>query len=648
MKKEKVDCLLLHVPKNLSPEVGYIALLTMGLFALADILHRNGYSSRILHLGVERIKNSSFAIEEYLAGREVLAVGLSLHWHYQSYDSLQIASRIKAVRPDIKIILGGYTASFFAGEILEHFKSVDYVIQGDGEIPLLRLMGARSEKDLSAIPNLLWRQKGRVRRNEVSYVASREDLDALRFTRFDLMENFSLYRKMALSNTIHFYREETLPGYGVFPVFVGRGCAVNCAFCGAGRLSQKRVSTRARIAARSPEKVLESIAESVRAGFEEVFICFDPWRRRSYFTELFRLIRRAGIETRMRFGCWSLPSRHFMDDFRRTFRDGSSMEISAETGSDRLRRLIKGYSFTNRQLVSTLRYLEKIGIGADVFFGYPLPFCLPDDLEATDRLIDRLKSEFRDVHRVFMGRMSFDPASPMFLSPGKYGIRRKVKSFLDYYRPLQGPEYLPEGMELAEYRRRFAKYDRAQEGLWLLAEAQAYLDLKAYEKAIEAATRAAERTPGEVETHLALGRGLEEMKRTEEARDVYVKALKLFPGHGALYFGLARSQVMLGDHERAAENARRALKSNHGEGNVHLLLGLCYEKLGHDQKAAKEWRKAKELSPDSAAIHLSLSRCYRRMNQVERAGQEMEEGLLKFMTSRKHRPEALGIQGTEP
>ena len=44
---------------------------------------------------------------------------------------------VKAVRPDIKIILGGPEVSFTADEILNRCHAVDYVVQGEGGRSLL-------------------------------------------------------------------------------------------------------------------------------------------------------------------------------------------------------------------------------------------------------------------------------------------------------------------------------------------------------------------------------------------------------------------------------------------------------------------------------------------------------------------------------
>ena len=50
MPKEKIDCLFIHVPKDTSGTKVLATFIAMGVFALADYLQRNGYSSKIIHL----------------------------------------------------------------------------------------------------------------------------------------------------------------------------------------------------------------------------------------------------------------------------------------------------------------------------------------------------------------------------------------------------------------------------------------------------------------------------------------------------------------------------------------------------------------------------------------------------------------------
>ena len=47
--------------------------------------------------------------------------------------TLHVVDLVKAVRPDIKIVLGGPEVSFTADELLERCPNIDYIVQGEGE-----------------------------------------------------------------------------------------------------------------------------------------------------------------------------------------------------------------------------------------------------------------------------------------------------------------------------------------------------------------------------------------------------------------------------------------------------------------------------------------------------------------------------------
>lgn len=47
--------------------------------------------------------------------------------------TLHVVDMVKAVRPDIKIVLGGPEVSFTADELLERCQNIDYIVQGEGE-----------------------------------------------------------------------------------------------------------------------------------------------------------------------------------------------------------------------------------------------------------------------------------------------------------------------------------------------------------------------------------------------------------------------------------------------------------------------------------------------------------------------------------
>ena len=118
-----------------------------------------------------------------------------MHWHFQTYDVLEAAKQLKQSIPDSKIILGGFTATYFADDIIDNFDAVDMVIKGDSEIPLLSII---ENKSLKEIPNLVWRKGNKIFINPQTYAMSKDILDSLSFTNFSLIEHFNEYKKLGI------------------------------------------------------------------------------------------------------------------------------------------------------------------------------------------------------------------------------------------------------------------------------------------------------------------------------------------------------------------------------------------------------------------------------------------------------------------
>ncbi|MCG2677011.1 cobalamin-dependent protein, partial [bacterium] len=115
---EKIDCLFINTPKMngyYKPLGDFIldTYMPMGLLAMANLLTKEGFSSKIIHLGVEWVMDHDFSILDYLRNREITIIAIPLHWHHQSYDSIELARKIKEAYPKVYIVLGGYTASYF-------------------------------------------------------------------------------------------------------------------------------------------------------------------------------------------------------------------------------------------------------------------------------------------------------------------------------------------------------------------------------------------------------------------------------------------------------------------------------------------------------------------------------------------------------
>ncbi|MCF7907326.1 MAG: radical SAM protein [Candidatus Omnitrophica bacterium] len=437
---EQFDCVLIH-HSGPGPNAKHIAPnVSMGVFALADILQRNGYRTEIIHLGIEEYLDNSFSLARYLRVKKPLLVGVTLHWHLQCSKTVGLVRSIKKIVPGVKVILGGYTASFFADQIMPEVKEVDFIIRGDAEKPLLELMRQLKDGhfDLSSVPNLTWRRAKKVIHNKQSYVAKKEDLDQLNFSNFKLMKNSQFYlgSLAKIYQSVQDTETYNLLKLNPFYLSVGRGCRFNCLFCGGSAMAQKLINNRNNLVFRSSKKVISTIKDAFREGVDTFCICFDPNLDKSYYFDLFQSIRKNRIKISMMFDCWSLPSFEFIDAFAKTFQDGkhSSLALSPETGSERLRKKYKGSFHTNQEYFEVFRYLRAKGIKCVVQFGYIFPGESMVDFKKTSDFIETTNEIFKGRVLVIINKCVIDPASLFYMFPKKYKITRKAVSFSDYCR----------------------------------------------------------------------------------------------------------------------------------------------------------------------------------------------------------------------
>lgn len=446
--KADLDCLLVFVPKfkNFYKPIGehmFTVLLPMGLMSIADFAHKNGYRVQILHLGLEKINNPRFSLKQYLAKVNPKVIGLSLHWHYQCYDTMETAREIKQYNPNIFIVLGGLTASYFHEEILREFSFIDGVIRGDGEMPFLKLLEEVStgDRNLSNVPNLTWIEQKTVRVNEITYVAQQEDLDSFNFTNFNLLKNYQLYIKMQDMRGGRWLKGinkkilNKFSSSAYFPLLIHKGCYFNCSYCGGSKASQKIIGGRDNISIRSIEKVVETIKEANEYGYKEIYISYLPFSNHpDYFAQLFEAIKKEQIGMNYFLECWTLPPRGIIQAFKDICNNGSKLYIgiSAETGSEEIRRFNKGFYYDNNQLIGTLSLINSLKIPVILYFSVGLPGESIEDIKITLNFQKFLRRRFNNILSISTVNPVMEPASPMYFNPKRYKIVKTRSCFKDF------------------------------------------------------------------------------------------------------------------------------------------------------------------------------------------------------------------------
>ncbi len=442
--------LLLHVPKfnNFYKPIGdfiWLNYMPMGLLAIGDFLERNGHSVEIVHLGVEWIENRNFQAAELVLNKpDIKAVGISIHWHHQAYDAIEVARRIKEVRNDIFIFAGGDTASFFHEEIIRDFPMIDAVIRGHGEQPALHLLQAlKDNAPLDKVPNLTWRDKTFTRINRMEYTADAKMISDLNYSNFSLIRHADCYVKY-VGQPFFFAKGFTKErnarmfslGAPLFPIAIGRGCPFNCTWCGGSQIPQQRLINGLKgFIYRNHESVIKTVKDAIRAGYGMMHSCMDPEpTTQEYFIELWDRIHRENITVDWMFEANALPSDKFLSCFKKAFPGKHSLiTLSPECGNEHLRLKHKGPGFSTAALFDKLNTMNRMGIPTEIFFTYGLPGENIRRLEETIALQREIVKRFRCVRAIRTLSIEIEPGAPWFLEPERFGIITNRRSFNDFY-----------------------------------------------------------------------------------------------------------------------------------------------------------------------------------------------------------------------
>ncbi len=416
-------------------------LIPVGVAALVNTLRQNGIAVRGLNLPLEKQINPAFRLIDWLSAHDQAQVVLiDMHWYEHTFGATSVAQACKQALPNAHVVIGGLTASAFAGDILRHTAAVDFVIRGDAEKPLLdltRMLLHSRPLDLGAVPNLAYRQDGQVVENALTYCATDQDLDRLNFTDLDFLEHADEYH-------LHEYIVTDLQAARNSPdrlklrgrwLCNARGCKYNCSYCGGCKSAHRTLAGRNGIVPRSPAKMVQDLARLSRQRVIQASLTYDLAELgEPYWREFFDRLRRSGVSIGLYNELFQLPPPEFITDLARSVDMAQScLAFSPLSGAERVRRL-NGKYFANRDLFAALDVARAHNFYIFVYFSLNLPG------EDEDTLIESIDLA-RDIYnlypssrlKIITSNHTLDPLSPMSLEPEKYGVSVTMTSFADFY-----------------------------------------------------------------------------------------------------------------------------------------------------------------------------------------------------------------------
>jgi len=291
----------------------------------------------------------------------------------------RIGARLKRVRPDLPVILGGVHATVIPEVCLAQAgDSIDALVLGEGEerLPIV-LARIGSGEGFQGLEGVAWKEAGTVRIDPPRGFI--EDLDTLPFPDRTKIR-------------MELYRQASSPGFSrtflrITEIFTSRGCPYHCVFCSAGVLSGRRTRFR------SPENVAEEMRLCIgRFGIQHFTINDDNFIAETSRTEEF-CRRVAPLQV-----TWSCETRvnSATLDLLTSLRKAGCRKVSfgVESGSPRiLEKIRKG--ITIRMVEDAFRHGRRAGLLRSGFFQVGAhPEETREDLRLTWQLVRRIDPDF--------------------------------------------------------------------------------------------------------------------------------------------------------------------------------------------------------------------------------------------------------------
>jgi putative variant cofactor biosynthesis B12-binding/radical SAM domain protein 1 len=225
----------------------------LGLVYLASCI--NGHDLRICDLNL--YKDPYVKLEKELLEYNPNVVGISLRnidnqdranmvYYYKDFTAIII--KIKAVKPDILLVVGGAGYSMFAREIMERNAQLDFGVYLEGEETFQELLSNLDNPE--SVKGLYYRQNGEIKFTGKRRLPDMDNLPPLQRGYVDM----SLYPSVVTS----------------IGVESKRGCAFDCIYCNYPFLNGKRIRLR------KPEKVVDEIEQMVNVQGINKFTFVDP------------------------------------------------------------------------------------------------------------------------------------------------------------------------------------------------------------------------------------------------------------------------------------------------------------------------------------------------------------------------------------
>lgn len=446
------DLILLHPPSvydfressiffgpisDVIPSTPVFEMYPLGFVSLSQYLERHGYDVRIINIAHKMLSNPRYDPEMEIRNLKTKAFGIDLHWLPHAQGSLELARIVKKYHPQTPVIFGGLSSTYFHEELIG-YPQVDFVIRGESaEVPLLHLLTALQKQDgFSSVPNLTYKNNGKISMNELSYVP--DDINEFSIDYSHVIRSAIKHRD--LSGYIPFSDWQKYP---ITAIFTCRGCTHNCRTCGGSREAYQEFCHRRKPAYRDPELVTADINRISKYLKGPIFVLGDIFQPGvEYAQALLDSLKKQRVDNHLVLEFFDIPGKESLREIASSI-PHFNIQLSPES-HDRKVRASFGRPYGNRQMEEMIGFaLELDCQRLDLFFMIGLPHQNYQSVLETAEYCDDLLARFgrgKKLHPYIAPLAPFlDPGSCVFENPEEFGYRLFYRTLEEHRRALLSP-----------------------------------------------------------------------------------------------------------------------------------------------------------------------------------------------------------------
>jgi radical SAM superfamily enzyme YgiQ (UPF0313 family)/2-polyprenyl-3-methyl-5-hydroxy-6-metoxy-1,4-benzoquinol methylase len=293
------------------------------------------------------------------------------------HQALKTARLAKKFRPFSKVVLGGVHPTLMWEQMMKHYKEIDFIVRGEGEITFFELV---TGKELEEISGLVWRnRKGLIINNKDRSLVP--NLDNLPFPAWEMIDplSYPAWGKGKVDG-IDLGKEVR------FPIVFSRGCMGVCTFCSSWRIWRGHRSRRGRKVADEVEFLVKKYGAKHLCFYDDTF-GGDRKEVINFCREIVKRKIKVAIVGSTRV---DLVDEKLLAWLKKV--GFYELAFGIESGSPRMLAKINKKNDLS-EIEEAVSFTKKVGIKASALMMYGLPEETDEDKRLTEKLLDKIQPD---------------------------------------------------------------------------------------------------------------------------------------------------------------------------------------------------------------------------------------------------------------